>query len=131
MATYLLESDSIKLSQLDLRILVALMAGKMTGYEVGRQCEQDLGDESRLHNNPLYKALDSLVKMELVEASKSRATGNKSRLYVIKPLGRQIVAHKLMEMQNLIGLARERSKLAAKPPKRKKAAVVADFLRRD
>jgi DNA-binding PadR family transcriptional regulator len=96
MVTILDDGDRINISMTDARILVALLAGPMSGYEIARQCEKDgeKGDRhrQRVSNGLIYRSIKKLIECHLIEVAEvndaPRRPGAKTSVYRITDVGR-------------------------------------------
>jgi DNA-binding PadR family transcriptional regulator len=110
MANLLEASDYIKISALDVRVLVALLKGKMNSYEVARQVESDDSSGVRVTNNPLYSSMRSLEALGCIQQVHNSAyQPRNSKTYEITSLGRQLLNQELKRISHLLSLARKRS----------------------
>ncbi len=111
MVAVLEDGDRISLSVADTRVLVALLAGPMTGYEIGRQCQADANISTKMSNGVLYQSLKSLHACHLiavVDSSKSKRPGRESKVYSINVAGKGLLESRLASWRILVELGRER-----------------------
>jgi DNA-binding PadR family transcriptional regulator len=102
MTRILEEGEVIRPSPLEVRILIALMAGKSSAYGLARLAEQDLDDGTRVSNGALRPALVSLERLNFVA---KLSDGQ----YKITSQGREVMKWQLSSWKRLSRLARERS----------------------
>lgn len=107
MATSILDGEYIVLSKLDLRVLIALLKGPMSKYEIGRQCESDGRKDVRISNNPLYSSIKSLENMGLVGRMES-VSSKTGFLFKITDTGRMILSWEEDNMKHQMKLIKER-----------------------
>lgn len=113
MTTYRPEQDSINLSTLDKRLLVALLVGPMTGYQVARQCETDSSElPGGVSRGAIYPALKRMQQYKLINAI--TANEGNGQFYKISPAGRDIINWELAKQQTLVKLGQERLKADAR-----------------
>jgi DNA-binding PadR family transcriptional regulator len=107
MATYRVHRNALNLSSLEMRILVSLLVGPMTGYEVAQQAELDFGEQSgSLSRGAIYPATRKLEQYGVIEKYDSDIS--KRQVYQISRFGREVLALELGRQQTLIQLGRER-----------------------
>lgn len=102
------EGESYRLSRQDLRILTALLASPMNGYQLARQCEDDAGE---LHGDVsiggVQYALKRLVKFKFVAQAKDEQSRS-GYVYKITPTGRTILDWEMVTLKHLLDLAAKR-----------------------
>jgi DNA-binding PadR family transcriptional regulator len=112
MATLRQDGDKIRLSLTDIRILSALMVGRMNGYQLRLQCLQDgRGEHDELTASMVQQAIKSLDQLGLIQeilAGKPSARGE--RIYQISSLGQILLDHYLQDLRRLTRLGLERFK---------------------
>jgi DNA-binding PadR family transcriptional regulator len=113
MAQVIRDGDHIILSKLDTRILVGLLRGPMSAYEIARQCEDDAQDLLKLSDGSVRPALAGLRKTMLVttvpehRAFRTSAAHHR-RIYDITSLGRQALAWEIDALSLLMHWATQR-----------------------
>jgi DNA-binding PadR family transcriptional regulator len=119
MATLLDEGDRFSLTKLDIRILVALLKGQASGYEVARRCEEDAGDGTvHISNGTIQPALKSLTGLMLIkeQAGRTDGPGKPSRTFKITTVGRQVLDWESDAMKHQLYLMAVRSETTKKRP---------------
>ena len=113
MATTLEDGERISLSRLDVRILVALLVGQQSGYEIGRQCEQDAKGAMSVGNGALFPALKHLKAMGFIHpvGARQAGPGKPRQLYRITPLGHEVLSWELESLEYLVQLADTRNQI--------------------
>ncbi len=98
-----LESDDqIRLSQLDTRLLCALLQNKANAYELIKQCSADLQDEPRLSYGSASRGLKRLERFAMVTSVESHTKGRLSRTYTITDFGREFLGYELTHLKHLV-----------------------------
>ncbi len=106
------DGDRINLSPTDVRALVALLLGPMTGYEIARQCDKDGGSGYKISNGSIYRSLRSLEDsclIEAIETNQAKRPGLKSKVYRLNEAGKGMLETHLRGWQELIKLRGERA----------------------
>jgi DNA-binding PadR family transcriptional regulator len=98
------DGEQITLSRNDTKILIALLVGPMSGYEVASQCQQDEDSWARLSNGALRPALARLAGMSFIEVVPT------NRSYKITSLGCQVLDWEVDRLGALVKLAKSRAK---------------------
>ena len=91
----------------------------MSGYEVARTCEEDVGDdEVHISNGSIQPALKSLLALMLIKElpGRSDGPGRPSRLYKVTSIGRQVLGWEAASMDRQLELIAERSYNTKKRP---------------
>jgi len=103
--------DVMPLTEREVRILVALCSAKnMSGYNIGRQVEEDAGKNMVMGNGTLRPALDRLDKYGMIEnvgVDKSRP-GLPARIWRVTSQGRMILEWELASYRRLVRLGEGR-----------------------
>lgn len=108
MVRILQEEEYVRLGRLDVRVLVALLKGKMSAYEVGKQCELDSNNEIPVGNGSLAHTLKSLEAFMMIK--KTELYGSRTQTgYQITNIGRQALTNEVVALQHLVTLTRERA----------------------
>jgi PadR family transcriptional regulator, regulatory protein PadR len=105
-----LTDDLPVLGQWELRVLLALAKGRMTGYQIGTQCSEDAVGETKLSNGSLYPAIKRLEQFGYVEgvvASRPRP-GREARTYVLTRKGRMVLELEVTGWRRMVRLAENR-----------------------
>ncbi len=99
-----------KLSASEISIILALSSGQMTGYEIGRQCEEDLADESKMSKGTLYPAIKRLERAGLVEGIESSVAlrGRRPIVYRLTQMGRVMLEWQLAAYRRMVRLGEQR-----------------------
>lgn len=100
MATLYQDNEKFVLGRNDTKILLALLKGPSSGYQIASQCQLDDNSTTRMSNGSLRPALLRLQEMSLVS--------NGSNNYQITPLGREVLQWEVDRLNRLIKLARGR-----------------------
>ena len=108
MANAIGDGERISLSKLDTRVLIALLSGRMSGYEIKMACEKDLGWP--VGNGTLFPALSRLERSHCIEEVQSATggPGRPRRTYITTATGREVLAWEVADMQTLAKLASDR-----------------------
>lgn len=101
MTKILQDGQYIRIPPLEVRILIALLSTPLNSYGVGRRCDADLDNSTRVSNGSLLPALKNLI---LLHAVNKDASG----VFNITSLGRQVLKWELARYQKLIQLAKIR-----------------------
>lgn len=102
MATLYEDGERIVLSGHDLKILIALLVGNMTGYQIKKQSQGDSSSEFRMSSGTLYPALARLKTMAFIGQ-------NKNGTFKITSLGKQVLEWEIDHLEKMVKLARERA----------------------
>jgi PadR family transcriptional regulator, regulatory protein PadR len=109
MATTSEGGEKVILSTFDTRILLALLIGSMTGYEIARQCELDIKEQQKASNGTIYPALKSLEQCSFVEIIDTpNRPGKKPKVYKITSIGKLVLSWKIDNLKEIIRLYKAR-----------------------
>jgi DNA-binding PadR family transcriptional regulator len=98
MARIIESRDQIILSRNDIRVLLALLRGRMNSYQISLQIHED--SKFQISNGALRPSLARLKAMSLI--------GQKDRLYRITPLGKDLLRLELDRLDHIATIGRER-----------------------
>jgi PadR family transcriptional regulator PadR len=98
------------LGRWEVRVLLALAKGRMTGYEIGTQCAEDVMGEVRLSNGSLYPAIKRLERLDYIESGipAQPRPGRGVRRYALTRRGRQMLELEAAGWRRMVRLAESR-----------------------
>jgi DNA-binding PadR family transcriptional regulator len=98
-----LESDDqVRLSQLDVKLLCALLQNKANAYELVKQLSGENQDDPKLSYGSVSRGLRRLEQFHMVTGVEHHAAGRLSITYNISDLGREYLVYELKRLKNLI-----------------------------
>lgn len=109
-------SEDLPLKPAVLHILLALTKGELHGLGIADEAVEASGGSVRLGPGTLYRSLDEMSAMELVEKVAPRPDSDPRRKYYrITRQGRQLLRAEMARLARLVSYARERKLLPEAP----------------
>jgi DNA-binding PadR family transcriptional regulator len=102
--------DRIRLTELERVLLIALLKGKMTKYELARQMEEDNDEYVRFSNGTIYPALKRMISAGMVGELDAIVRQKPGNVYTITSIGKEFLSYSILELQEQIQRAKERSR---------------------
>ena len=102
--------EVMALTEREVRILTALAKGQMSGYEIGRQVEEDSGKQLKLSNGTLRPALERMHRFGVIEerGRDGSGPGSPAKMWRITSLGRMMLEWELSSYRRLVRLGEQR-----------------------
>jgi DNA-binding PadR family transcriptional regulator len=101
--------DYLPLTDLSFHVLLALGAGALHGYAIGKDIEQRSGGRLRPTTGSLYQALRRLHRDELIEearAGRFPSSDARRQYFQLTDLGRKVFALEAERLEGLLAAAR-------------------------
>jgi len=103
-------SDFLPLSAADFQVMLALTAGGLHGYAIGKRVREASGGRVRIGLGSLYRILARLLHTGIVEeceaGTKASVDGSNRRRYRLTPLGLDVLRHEVSRLSDALALAR-------------------------
>jgi DNA-binding PadR family transcriptional regulator len=102
--------EFVPLSATDFQLLLALTAGELHGYAIGKSVREASGGRVRIGLGSLYRILARLLNSGLVEESEleneTTADGTTRRKYRLTALGRAVLRAEVSRLSDAVEFAR-------------------------
>ena len=99
--------EHLPLKAADLQILLVLLSGELHPYGLMKRVRSESGGRVRLELGSLYRLIDRLLRVGLIERAEGQDTQARRRRYAITELGREVVAAEIDRLEELVERVRE------------------------
>lgn len=104
--------EHLPLAPRDFLILFSLVGGRLHGYRILRNIDEESGGDVRMDPANLYRALRRLAADGLVEETDGADAGRR-RCYALSPIGQRVVSAEAARIDRLASAARDKKLIPA------------------